>query len=122
MRLFFLTSSLIGSINDRILILTSQQVAPIGLSVFTFLHLVFENFDTESEPNICNVKISTNNVWMSFFEKYLGIFGKKCKNICQNCRVWKKVTYSDWIQPKAGDAAIVQRLETQTIIVALGVF
>ena len=40
MRLFFLTPSLIGSINDRIFILTNRQVVLMGLSfVYTLLHL-----------------------------------------------------------------------------------
>ncbi len=56
MRQFFLTHSVIGSIDDQILILTNQQVVLMGLSPYQYVQLIWS-------PDYKHC-IITNNVWM----------------------------------------------------------
>ena len=52
MRLFFLTQFVIGSIDDQILILTNQQVVPMGFKIKTIRGRKVGN--TEGDKNVLN--------------------------------------------------------------------
>ena len=84
MRLFYLTPSLIGSINDKLFRLTNQQVVLMGLLLFRqvetniFLVCIFINLALLCTCFICAAWNTTAYLCLQFFAKsFCKIFKKK---------------------------------------------